>query len=70
MRCRKTCRFDPGLDHLSQMLLIMYGLEIDYTDTWYDGVNDCYANDLSAKYIYMYLDAITDSDYEQELNYS
>ncbi len=47
----------------------MYGLEIDYTDTWYDGVNDCYANDLPAKYIYMYLDAITDSDYEQQLNY-
>ncbi len=48
----------------------MYGLEIDYTDAWYDGVNDCYACDLPAKFIYMYLEAITDSDYEQQLTYN
>ena len=51
------------------MLLNMYGLEIDYTDTWYDGLNDCYANNLQSSFIFNYLEAIDDSDYEQELNY-
>ena len=45
---------------------------IDYTHTWYDGINTVHeicmeVNDttgLKAEYFYMYLEGVVDSDYE------
>lgn len=37
---------------------------IDYTDYWYDGLNDVHSCGLKPEYFYMYLEGINDSDYE------
>ena len=47
----------------------MTDLTIDYTDDWYDGINDCYENDIRSGIIYMYLEAIEDTDHEQRIYY-
>ena len=33
---------------------------IDYTNDWYDGINDCYQNGLKLEIIMMYLESIDD----------
>ena len=40
---------------------------IDYTNAWYDGINDVHSAGLKNEYFYMYLETL--SDCEDEITY-
>ncbi len=37
---------------------------INYTNTWYDGINDVHECGLKAEYFYMYLETLSESEDE------